>query len=91
MSDCVLGLARLPRSAVASSGAAQRIEPPPGLVEPVTENMPSAIEERPKSARQGLPSLLIRILCYRRSWIVRTNYGALEEGGEIPRTPFKSP
>lgn len=83
MSDCVVGLTHLPCSGVTSpisSGAAQRIEPPLGSVEPLTESMPSATEERPKSARHGLPSLSIRMLCYGRQWVVRTDFGAWEKG-----------
>lgn len=48
-----------------SSGADQRTEPPLEAFEPLTEYISSAIEERPKSARQGLPSALIRILYYK--------------------------
>ena len=48
-----------------SSGADQRTEPPLAAFEPLTEYMSSAIEERPKSARQGIPSALMRMLYYK--------------------------
>jgi len=35
------------------------------VVELLAECMSSAIEERPKSARQGLPRVSIRMLCYK--------------------------
>ena len=59
MSEHVVGLTLLTLSVSTgptSSGAAQRVEPPPVSTEMLTESMPSATEERPKSARQGLPS-----------------------------------
>jgi len=96
MSDCGVGLTLRASSVVVicpvpiSSGASQRVEPPPVVVEPLTEQMLSAIEERPKSARHGLPWASIRILCYTISRTIRTDYGA-REGKKIIRTPFKSP
>jgi len=78
MSDRDVGLTSRPPSVVViwpvpiSSGASQRVEPPLVEVEPLAEQMLSAIEERPKSARQGLPWASIRMLCYTISRTVRT-------------------
>ena len=65
ISDCVVGFTHSSLWVVIgpkSSGADQRIEPAPGVVEPLTDEMSSAIEERPKSARKGFPCSSITIL-----------------------------
>jgi len=70
MSDCVVGFTHFSSRALiepTSSGADQRTDPPLVAFEPLTEYMSSAIEERPKSVRQGSPDALIRILYYKRN------------------------
>ena len=87
MSEFMVGLIPGPPGVVGtSSGADQRTEPPLEAVELRTEYISSAIEESPKSARHGVPSVLIKMLYYRGS--------SDRDGGkerEIIRTPFKSP
>ena len=65
MSDCVVHLSFRPVVGPRSSGADQRTESQLAIPEPLIEYMSSATEERPKSARQGFPSLSIRMLCYK--------------------------
>ena len=77
-----------------SSGADQRTEPPLAAFEPLTEYMSSAIDERPKSARQGIPSALIRMLYYKdkdQTSVPVDQSHVVLWGEEIVRTPFKSP
>lgn len=65
MSDCVVGDTHFSSWALiepTSSGADHRTEPPLAAFEPLAEYMSSAIEERPKSARQGIPNALMRML-----------------------------
>ena len=64
MSDFIVGLIPGPPGVVGmSSGADHRSEPPLEAVELRTEYISSAIEESPKSARHGVPSVLIKMLC----------------------------
>ena len=76
-----------------SSGADQRTEPPLAAFEPLTEYMSSAIEERPKFARQGIPSPLIRILYYKngnRTPIVMSQIFGAWYGGKEPHEHLSS-
>jgi hypothetical protein len=69
ISDCVVGLTHVSCRAVidpTSSGADQRTEPPLAAFDRLREHMSSAIEERPKSARQGIPNALIMMLNYEK-------------------------
>lgn len=68
MSDRIVGLTHASFLAVigpTSSGADQRTDPPLGTSDPLTEYISLAIEERPKSARQGVPWELMMILYYK--------------------------
>lgn len=49
-----------------SSGADQRSEASPPAFDPLTDCVSLAIEERPKSARQGDPCALMNILYYKK-------------------------
>jgi len=63
MSEFMVGLTPVPPGVVGtSSGADQRTEPPLEAVELRTEYISSAIEESPKSARHGIPAVLIKML-----------------------------
>ena len=65
-SDLTVGLRflRLSENTSRSSGAAQRIVPPVWGVDALTEMAFFVIEERPKSARRGLPLESMRMLGY---------------------------
>jgi len=61
----MVGLTPAPPGVVGtSSGADQRTEPPLVAVELRTEYISSAIEDNPKSARHGIPAVLIKMLDY---------------------------
>jgi len=66
MSDLTVGgrFLRLSENASRSSGADQRTVPPLWGVEALTEMEFLVIEERPKSARRGLPFESMRMLGY---------------------------
>ena len=80
MSERVVGFAHTsPLSVIVpmSSGADQRAEPPLATSHPLTERVSLAIVERPKSARQGTPCALMKILYYKKTpsvsrvWLAR--------------------
>jgi len=65
MSERVVGMISGPFDMVGiSSGANQRTEPPLEMIEPWTS---CSIENNPKSARHGVPSALINMLCWKGS------------------------
>ena len=80
MSERVVGFSHTsPLSVIEpmSSGADQRAEPPLATSHPLTERVSLAMEERPKSAIQGTPCALMKILYYKKTpsvnhvWLAR--------------------